>query len=586
MKGPAWNRVVREEQQRFRTALRGKRKLAKEIAKELEQASQESSRPLFETKDVLIGAVGTMAIRWSWKEEEGTWHEAADLDNVNGWVFEIADDSDGGESYTCTAYRPDHSKAWVKKNVGPAVCVKGGKCYLTEVKRKLVSYRLVSVAAETGQNLEILWEEKDPRYNLELVRRSGTGSEGCFLKRQAGERCDLFWISAAAASGLVVVDGISLEARQYVLGQNLGEVLTWTAREGWTTSRGFQHHLPSFQEAVPECLDTGRGLLVTRWKGVRTLWKLSRRDPALVLWKGIGQIKIDSWLGPWVCLETPGQPALWWNCLTIRPPALKAVAELHESRDGVPFVYVKPTSGRKPKGLLCIAYGAYGIPTSLSTDRWEPLRARGWGICIGLFRGGGDHTPEWEHTGRVKGRETVLQEAEAFVRAAQSVTGCGAETTVLYGRSAGGLWAGGLAARFPQGDLAANVYMEVPYLDVLRTVTNPNLPLTLIETDDFALPAQRLSDFMSVLRWSPMELLALNAGAGTPGIRQLVRTGLNDPQVYAYESVKWVTRCRGGEETRPILLAIEGGQGHFVYGRTGTEQKAMDLAILLSQMQK
>jgi len=120
--------------------------------------------------------------------------------------------------------------------------------------------------------------------------------------------------------------------------------------------------------------------------------------------------------------------------------------------------------------------------------------------------------------------------------------------------------------------------MEVPYLDVLRTITNRDLPLTDIETDEFGLPEYRLSDFRQTLRWSPMETLPAE---GTPGMWQIVRTGLNDSQVFPYESAKWIVRSRGGEATRPILLAIEGGQGHFVTGATAVEQEAEDLAVLL-----
>jgi oligopeptidase B len=122
--------------------------------------------------------------------------------------------------------------------------------------------------------------------------------------------------------------------------------------------------------------------------------------------------------------------------------------------------------------------------------------------------------------------------------------------------------------------------MEVPYVDVLRTVTNRSLPLTDLEMDEFGLPEERLSDFASVLRWSPMETLGVQ---GTPGIWQIVRTGLNDSQVFAYESAKWVVRCRAGDSGRPIYLAINGDQGHFVYGNTGLEQQAEDLAVLLER---
>jgi protease II len=99
--------------------------------------------------------------------------------------------------------------------------------------------------------------------------------------------------------------------------------------------------------------------------------------------------------------------------------------------------------------------------------------------------------------------------------------------------------------------------------------------------DEFGLPEERLSDFASVLRWSPMETLGVE---GTPGIWQIVRTGLNDSQVFAYESAKWVVRCRAGDLRRPIYLAINGDQGHFVYGNTGLDQQAEDLAVLLQRV--
>jgi oligopeptidase B len=177
----------------------------------------------------------------------------------------------------------------------------------------------------------------------------------------------------------------------------------------------------------------------------------------------------------------------------------------------------------------------------------------------------------------------VLEDAESVVREATSITGCSPSNTILYGRSAGGLWVGGLSAKYPNGSLFGTAYMEVPYLDVLRTVTNRSLPLTEIEADEFGLPSLRLSDFSSVLQWSPMENLP---AGGTPGITQIVRTGINDSEVLAYESMKWITRCRGGRGGKlssRILLAIEDDQGHFVNGSISSRQRAQDLALLLQE---
>jgi protease II len=122
--------------------------------------------------------------------------------------------------------------------------------------------------------------------------------------------------------------------------------------------------------------------------------------------------------------------------------------------------------------------------------------------------------------------------------------------------------------------------MEVPYLDVLRTTTNLSLPLTYLETDEFGLPALRLSDFAGQLQWSPMETLGEK---GTPGIFQIVRTGLNDSEVFAYESAKWIVRSRGQNKTQNrVYLAIEGNQGHFVHGKTGLHQQAEDISSIFT----
>lgn len=578
MKGAAWGRVLQEERQRFRRATQGKQALAKQIAKELTEASAEFQRPLFETRDVSIAEEGTLSLNWAWKGGN-EWRQAAALQNQGGWVWEVAESGDGSESYSCRAWTSDHKEVWEYKGIGPFVGIVGNRCYLQEVKLRLVNWRLLSVDARTGGDVKILYEETDPRYNLELLQ----ASEDCiFVKRQAGERCDLIVVDE---KGVRFLGGIGIGARQYVLGKSASEILTWEEGKGWQVSAGIKHRLPSFTgECVPETLDTGRNLLVTRWKGCRTLWKISRRDSPLLLWKGVGQIKLDSWDGPWVRLDCPDRGTLWWSVLDTAPPRMApASVKCFETKEGVPYFVLGPA---KPKALLCVAYGAYGLPTHLSITRWRPLLKRGWAISIGLLRGGGDHTPEWEHSGRVKGRALVLKEAEGWVREVQERMECPSGRTVVYGRSAGGLWAGGLVAKHPKGDLAGCAYMEVPYLDVLRTTTNPTLPLTLIETDDFGLPAARLSDFVTMLEWSPMELLALHAGEGTSGVKQLVRTGLNDPQVYAYESMKWIRRCRGTRAGTETLLAIEGDQGHFVHGDLGLFQRAMDLAILLEMIKK
>lgn len=138
---------------------------------------------------------------------------------------------------------------------------------------------------------------------------------------------------------------------------------------------------------------------------------------------------------------------------------------------------------------------------------------------------------------------------------------------------------GTLANRHPDGDLFGMVYAEVPYVDVLQTATNPDLPLTELEYDEFGDPAHRIEDLAFWVRFSPTTNVPAE---GIPALKVLCRTGANDTQVYAYEPLKWVRRLRGPGHhgAGQKLLALAPGQGHF-YGREAEiEAQAVDCAIL------
>ena len=560
MKGPRWDKFIKEEQANWAKVV-APASLPR-IRENIKKATTIGRQMRFVSGPIEIAHIGTMAYQWRWKGD-GQVHDAADLCTSGDTVFVSFEDSHGAENYVIAAFRRNRKGGqplWKYANMAPYVGVIGDRCYSIEAKNKIVYYKCVSWKID-GTDYRVEYEEKDARYNLELLR----GTEVLFLRRQSGPKQDVIQIRA---SGSNLLEPICLESSRFVLGSRAGEYLYWTGK--WS-SKGLNYVFPDFGE-TPELLDTERGLLITREYGKRTLWKISNAKPH-VLWTGIGNILIDPWQGPWIRMIQPGVPIAWIKLDEFRLPRPVAVQHFVASADGtqIPFYTVGPA---RPKGLFIPAYSAYGIYSSFSTARWRPLLAEGWAIAFGLYRGGGDHTPEWEDAGRLTGRMKTLEDAEAVVRAARRLYNMPASATVIYGRSAGGLWVGGLCSKYPDGDLFGGAYMEVPYLDVLRTTTNHSLPLTLLETDEFGLPAMRLSDLAGILKWSPMETLR-----GTPGIFQIVRTGLNDAQVFAYESAKWVVRSR--KNAGRIFLAIEGGQGHFVNGDKGLQQQAEDISVIL-----
>jgi hypothetical protein len=584
MKGNKWQTLVKKAQAGWGEAIGPLKSEISLLTAEINGAVQSSRAMMFRAgEQVEIGAGGTDNIQWKWKDQS-TIYTVSDLDaRRGGYIWTVEEVGDGAEVYAVRLHRYGYDRyIWEYRGIAPTVAVVGGRCYCLEAKNSLVYWRLVSFNAFTGKDYQIHYEEADYRYNLELIRGD---EKHAYVRRQSGGKQDCFMISRDTPRRIIVLEGISLESRRFVFGSNAGEYLVWTRGDGWRPSAGLRKKewkFPSWSRAVPEVLDTRRGLLVTKWEGCRSLLLISRDRYPTTLWKNWGQIMIDPWDSSWVRFVKPGAETTWWNSHSSQRPvdstAYKTTMKVRrvQSADGtvVSYVLVMPVGISRPAGLLVVGYGAYGMPTSLMTQRFVPLLNRGWAIAIGLWRGGGDHTPEWEDMGRTHGRSAVLQDAEAVVRDARAAAEVGAARTVLYGRSAGGLWVGGLAAKFPRGDLAGGLYMEVPFLDVLRTMTNRTLPLTNIETDEFGLPEQRLSDFASIIKWSPMELMP---PTGIPGIWQIVRTSLNDSEVFAYESAKWIERSKN----RAALLAVEGGQGHFVPGMRGIIQQAEDLAVIL-----
>jgi hypothetical protein len=585
MKGERWERFIKEEQAVWKELIKPLESDIYILAAELESAYRISHLPMFRAASgqVEIAFKGA-SLEWNWKGGKVS-HIAADFyASRGGLVWAVEDVGKGSELYAVRLWKHGVAQPlWQHSGISPKIAVVGGRCYALEAKKKLVYYRLVSWDARTGRGYQVHYEESDYRYNLELIR----GDEHhAYLKRQSGAKQDLFLIDSRNPRRLSVLDGISLDSRRFVIGSRRGEYLVWEMETGWRASDALRKagwRLPSTARATPETLDTQRGLLVTKWQGCRVMWRVFKDKAPQVLWRGWGDIQIDPWDSGWVRIVKPGAETSWWNSHEneIRLDGSQQTGEcfVAKSTDGthVPYYLIKP-SDTPAKGLLVIGYGAYGLSTPLMTQRWWPLLQRGWALAIGMWRGGGDHTPEWEDAGRVHGREVVLEDAEAVVRAARRATGVPAAKTVLYGRSAGGLWVGGLVTKYPGGELAACAYMEVPYLDALRTTTNRKLPLTEIETDEFGLPEQSLADFASILRWSPMERMP---AGGIPGVAQIVRTGLNDSEVLAYESAKWIVRSKNPA----AVLAVEGDQGHFVSGSTGREQQAQDLAVLLSLLQ-
>eukprot|EP00873_Tetraselmis_striata_P039539 jgi/Tetstr1/459803/TSEL_005154.t1 len=179
-----------------------------------------------------------------------------------------------------------------------------------------------------------------------------------------------------------------------------------------------------------------------------------------------------------------------------------------------------PLDGSAPM-LVCM-YGAYGI--SLEAD-FCPYRlsllTRGWVVALAHCRGGGEMGRAW-HQGAIKLKKpNSVLDAEAVI---DSLISCGYSSNgqvALHGFSAGGLLLGGLLNRRP--DTFAAAVAHAPYVDMLTACTDPSLPLTVHEYDEWGMP----EDDAAVASMCPYHNSAAPGGAGRlPAL--LVTASLDD----------------------------------------------------------
>jgi oligopeptidase B len=213
-----------------------------------------------------------------------------------------------------------------------------------------------------------------------------------------------------------------------------------------------------------------------------------------------------------------------------------------------------PHDGSAP--CLLIGYGSYGIPQNVtfSSARFS-LVDRGMTVAVAHIRGGGEFGETWHEAGRMKQKMNTFTDfiacAEQLVK--DKVTS--SDRLVITGGSAGGLLMGAVTNLRP--DLFKAVVSQVPFVDVLNTMLDESLPLTVGEFEEWGNP--KIAEQYHWMRaYSPYDNLAPRAYPA-----MLVRTSLNDSQVMYWEPAKYVARMRAVKtDTNPLLFKCNMGAGH------------------------
>jgi len=205
---------------------------------------------------------------------------------------------------------------------------------------------------------------------------------------------------------------------------------------------------------------------------------------------------------------------------------------------------------------VVLGYGAYEASMApwFSTARLS-LLDRGFVWALAHPRGGGELGRQWYLDGKLLDKPNTFADMIACAEHLGTSNIADPGRIAIRGGSAGGLLVGACMTKRP--DLFVSVIAEVPFVDVVSTMSDPTLPLTVTEWEEWGDP--RAEPYASCIEsYSPYDN---TVAADYPAI--YVTAGLNDPRVSVHEPAKWVARLREVSESgRPIVMRTEMGAGH------------------------
>jgi oligopeptidase B len=247
----------------------------------------------------------------------------------------------------------------------------------------------------------------------------------------------------------------------------------------------------------------------------------------------------------------------------------------------VSLVYRKDTFGRDGSNPLYVyGYGSYGypLPVGFNPNRLS-LLDRGMVLAYAHIRGGGDLGEAWHDAGKMELKRTTFTDFVTCVETLVQMQYGATDRVAIEGGSAGGLLMGAVVNLKPE--LLTAVVSHVPFVDVMNTMLDATLPLTVPEYEEWGNPNEP-GAFEVMLSYSPYD--NLQAGA-YPAM--LVKTSLHDSQVMYWEPAKYVAKLRTLKSNNtPLLLHTNMSAGHG--GASGRydylKEIAFDYAFLLRQL--
>jgi oligopeptidase B len=245
------------------------------------------------------------------------------------------------------------------------------------------------------------------------------------------------------------------------------------------------------------------------------------------------------------------------------------------ARDGtkipVSLAYAKGFEKDGTAPLFQYAYGSYGLSTEASYSATIPsLLDRGFVYAVAHIRGGQEMGRKWFDDGHLQKKKNSFTDFIDVTRWLVANEYVAKDKVAAEGGSAGGLLMGEVANLAPQ-DYKAIVAL-VPFVDVVTTMSDPSIPLTTNEYDEWGNPTTSKAAYDYMLSYSPYDNVAAK-----PYPAMFVTTGLWDSQVQYYEPTKWVAKLRAtGTGELPLVFRINMEAGHG--GKSGRFDRYHDTA--------
>jgi len=247
----------------------------------------------------------------------------------------------------------------------------------------------------------------------------------------------------------------------------------------------------------------------------------------------------------------------------------------------ISVLYLKGTKldGKEP--LYLYGYGSYGISIDMFfNSNIFSMVDRGVVTAVAHIRGGGEMGKAWHDAGRMMNKKTTFTD---FISAAEylTTTGYGSkDRLVIEGRSAGGLLMGAVLNMRP--DLFHAALVGVPFVDVMNTMLDETLPLTVGEFEEWGNPKEKAA-FDYMITYSPYDnVVAKNY----PDM--LVKTSFNDSQVMYWEPAKYVAKMRALRTDHNVLILktnlSPAGHGGASGRYDRLHEAAFDYAWILGEM--